>query len=56
MRAFDAHAVDYLLKPFDAARLERALERARERVGARRLPREVPRRRVRPASGRSASW
>jgi len=41
MRAFDAHAVDYLLKPFDAARLARAVERARERVGSRRLPREV---------------
>jgi two-component system LytT family response regulator len=36
MRAFDAHAVDYLLKPFDAARFERALERARERLGERR--------------------
>jgi two-component system, LytTR family, response regulator len=41
MRAFDAHAVDYLLKPFDAARLARAIDRARERVGSRRLPREV---------------
>ncbi len=38
MRAFDAHAVDYLLKPFDAARLDRALERARERIGRRTLP------------------
>src|SRR5712671_2109827 len=37
-RAFDSHAVDYLLKPFDAARLDRALERARERVGRRRVP------------------
>ena len=36
MRAFDAHAVDYLLKPFDAARLERALDRAKGRLGARR--------------------
>jgi two-component system LytT family response regulator len=36
MRAFDAHAADYLLKPFDAARFERALERARSRVGERR--------------------
>lgn len=41
MRAFDAHAVDYLLKPFDVARLARALERARERVGSRKLPREA---------------
>ena len=41
MRAFDAHAVDYLLKPYDAARLARAIDRAKERVGPRRLPREV---------------
>ncbi|MDE3167169.1 MAG: response regulator [Acidobacteriota bacterium] len=38
MRAFDAHAVDYLLKPFDAARLARAIERARQRIGSRPLP------------------
>jgi two-component system LytT family response regulator len=41
MRAFDAHAVDYLLKPFDAARFERALERARLRLGERRPPPEI---------------
>jgi two-component system, LytTR family, response regulator len=35
MRAFDAHAVDYLLKPFAADRFERALERARARMGER---------------------
>ena len=35
MRAFDAHAVDYLLKPFDAVRFERALDRARARLGER---------------------
>jgi len=33
MRAFDVHAVDYLLKPFSEARFEAALERARSRVG-----------------------
>lgn len=33
MRAFDAHAVDYLLKPFGAERFERALERAKSRLG-----------------------
>ncbi|MBZ5624817.1 MAG: LytTR family DNA-binding domain-containing protein [Acidobacteriia bacterium] len=38
MRAFDAHAVDYLLKPFSAERFERALERAKSRLGERRLP------------------
>ena len=36
MRAFDAHAVDYLLKPFSPQRFERALERARARLGERR--------------------
>jgi len=41
MRAFDAHAVDYLLKPFDAARFERALERARQRLGERQVPQPV---------------
>jgi len=41
MRAFDAHAVDYLLKPFGAERFERALERAKSRLGERRLPMEV---------------
>jgi two-component system LytT family response regulator len=30
--AFDANAIDYLLKPFDAARLQRALARLRERL------------------------
>jgi two-component system LytT family response regulator len=35
VRAFDTHAVDYLLKPFDADRLERAVARARGRAQAR---------------------
>jgi two-component system LytT family response regulator len=34
MRAFDAHAVDYLLKPFSADRFRKALERARQRLGS----------------------
>ena len=34
MRAFDANAVDYLLKPFGMDRFETALERARQRLGA----------------------
>jgi len=38
MRAFDAHAVDYLLKPFGVERFERALERARARLGERTPP------------------
>jgi two-component system, LytTR family, response regulator len=33
MRAFDAHAVDYLLKPFSVDRFKKALERARLRLG-----------------------
>ncbi|MGZ5200454.1 MAG: LytR/AlgR family response regulator transcription factor [Telluria sp.] len=34
LRAFDANAIDYLLKPFDAPRLQRALARLRERLGS----------------------
>ena len=33
LRAFDVHAVDYLLKPFSAERLGEALARARGRLG-----------------------
>ncbi len=33
LRAFEFHAVDYLLKPFRAERFEAALDRARERIG-----------------------
>ena len=33
LRAFDVHAVDYLLKPFSAERLGQALTRARQRLG-----------------------
>jgi len=32
LRAFDANAVDYLLKPYDRARFARAVERALERL------------------------
>jgi two-component system LytT family response regulator len=32
LRAFEVHALDYLLKPFDNERFERALERVREQV------------------------
>jgi two-component system LytT family response regulator len=32
--AFDANAIDYLLKPYDQARLQRALQRLRERRAA----------------------
>ncbi|HYK87897.1 MAG TPA: response regulator [Acidobacteriota bacterium] len=33
LRAFEVHAVDYLLKPFSAERLAEALTRVRERLG-----------------------
>lgn len=32
IQAFDANAIDYLLKPYDQPRLQRALSRARERL------------------------
>jgi two-component system LytT family response regulator len=35
LRAFEAHALDYLLKPFDDERFGAALEYARERIGQR---------------------
>jgi two-component system LytT family response regulator len=35
VRAFEAYAIDYLLKPFDEERLARALDRAREQAAAR---------------------
>src|SRR5581483_4940957 len=46
LRAFEAGALDYLLKPFDNARFERALERAKQRIrdrdnGSRKLDRNA---------------
>src|SRR5262245_30109030 len=39
LRAFDVHAIDYLLKPFSPERLVEALDRARERLSrGERLP------------------
>src|SRR5688572_14656970 len=38
LRAFEVHAVDYLLKPFGAERLAEALDRARERLASRERP------------------
>ena len=37
IRAFEVNAVDYLLKPVEATRLEQALQRARRRVDAERV-------------------
>jgi two-component system LytT family response regulator len=44
MRAFDEHAVDYLLKPFSLERFQKALERARQRLGANpsSIPKALP--------------
>jgi two-component system LytT family response regulator len=38
IRAFEAHAVDYLLKPFGADRLGTALQRAEQRLGGKLPP------------------
>jgi two-component system LytT family response regulator len=35
VRAFDVHAVDYLLKPYDTARFREAFERAKEHIETR---------------------
>jgi two-component system LytT family response regulator len=44
LRAFEAGALDYLLKPFDNARFERALGRAKERIArGKDLPRKMER-------------
>lgn len=50
LRAFEAGALDYLLKPFDNARFIRALDRAKERIArGRDLPRRVERLAIRSA-------
>ena len=38
VQAFDANAIDYLLKPYDQARLQRSLERVGERLRTRQAP------------------
>jgi two-component system LytT family response regulator len=43
LRAFDVHAVDYLLKPFTAERFRTAVARACERIAARRADPAVAR-------------
>jgi two-component system LytT family response regulator len=42
LRAFEVHAVDYLLKPFSEERFAEALERTRERLRARRSAGDEP--------------
>jgi two-component system, LytTR family, response regulator len=41
LRAFEVNAVDYLLKPFDEARLKRAVERAKREIAGRSPAREM---------------
>ena len=44
LRAFETGALDYLLKPFDNARFDRALDRAKQRITrSRDLPRKLER-------------
>lgn len=42
IRAFEVHAIDYLLKPVSAARFEAALKRAEERLHSKGSPNTVP--------------
>jgi two-component system LytT family response regulator len=51
LRAFDAGALDYLLKPFDDARFHLAMQRAKQKIAAQEsvLPQETPRLTVRSA-------
>jgi two-component system, LytTR family, response regulator len=54
IRAFEVHAVDYLLKPFSAERLAAAIDRVRERLGRGEtppLPQLAPD--AQPAAGRT---
>lgn len=46
--AFDVGAIDYLLKPIEAARLHKALERARQYEARRRFREELVRRQAAP--------
>ena len=38
LKAFEVHAVDYLLKPFDRERFRAALQRAKDRIGSQQSP------------------
>jgi two-component system, LytTR family, response regulator len=42
LRAFDVHALDYVLKPVDGDRLARSLDRARTRIAERRRSATAP--------------
>lgn len=61
VRAFEAGAVDYLLKPVQPARLQQAVERVRERLGEGRVPDLVAlieelEARLRPQGERTIRW
>ena len=63
LRAFEVHAVDYLLKPFSEERLAEALSRARARLRRARRARRRPTPALdalttaaRPRQGRSSAW
>jgi two-component system, LytTR family, response regulator len=51
LRAFDAGALDYLLKPFDDTRFSLAMQRAKQKIAAQAAvqPQEIPRLTVRSA-------
>ena len=52
LRAFEVHAVDYLLKPFSAERFQEAMQRARERLRARTaVPLDAILREAKPRTG-----
>ena len=51
LRAFEAGALDYLLKPFDDARFRRALQRAKDRLVSSGQPQQRPQRLVVKAPG-----
>ena len=55
LRAFDVHAVDYVLKPYRAERLREALSRARARVGQ-RPDAALLARAVRPRASSPTEW
>jgi len=55
LRAFEVHAVDYLLKPFSAERLAEALARARERLSrGERLPAAAIAKAARPVNSHAS--
>jgi two-component system LytT family response regulator len=51
IRAFEAGALDYVLKPFDDARFERTLARVKERIRARGLTETLERIAVKTSGG-----